>query len=709
MPFDNPSPFGTFGLMLRIVGQLGVPALLGLAGWWLSGRLAGGAAWGERVLAALLLTLGTGTLSTLLLGSLGLIHPVSLVIVAALWAGLAYRLRAPAAQPAPPLLPELPWSGRLALVALAVLASPYLWRALSEVIVDWDGLNYHAYKVGRWVQEGRLVRVEAPNPNDWTASYPAGHEAFVVQLTGVLHNELWAKLLNLPILGGLVIALASLGRQLRLSSGAALAGALLAVTTPAMFSWLATSYVDHLLALGVVAGLAFGLRAIRHPGRAPARGDPILAGLALGLAVGAKYSALPMVLLVAGAVGLGALRRGRRFGSLFDLALLGAPVILVGGGWYLWNWMVTGNPVWPVPFGPFEGAHDPSRPWHGSSILGSLPRIWEDRSLYYALTGVSPEGWNLLGLGPRWGALLWGSGVGLLGLLLGVLHGLWRSRAEAAARALVLLGALTMLLTWLRLPYFHQPGALITNTRFAMPGLCLAALGAAALAHWLRLPGWLLCLLAIAAMGVDATVLDLQLPGLSASGTWGVLGVLALLGAIPALLRWRPPVPPRLAWGTLGLAFLLGSWPLLSWREAHRLEQYVARWEAHGTSLPRFVRCIRAVRELRPEGAVAITAHSFPSYYYPFLEPFWTRRALYVPGRPGLPGNGYLGGSPPLEPFDRVLWSANLEREGVTVLVVSRLEGSMPWADEARLAREMGWTLAHADGSCQVFSAPEAP
>jgi 4-amino-4-deoxy-L-arabinose transferase-like glycosyltransferase len=707
MPFDNPSPFGAFGLMLRIVAQLGVPVLLGLGGWWLAGRLAVGAAWGERLLAALLLTLAGGTLSTLLLGGVGLIHPVTLVIVAALQAGVAYRFRVTGDEPAPPLLPDLPWSGRLALVVLAVLATPYLWRALTEVMVDWDGLNYHAYKVGRWVQEGRLVRVEAPNPNDWTASYPGGHEAFVVQLTGVLRNELWAKLLNLPILGGLVIALASIGRRLRLSSGAALTGALVAVTTPAMFSWLATSYVDHLLALGVVAGLAFALRAVTAPGRALAWGDLILAGVALGLGVGAKYSALPMVLLIAVAVGLAALLRGRRLGAATDLALFCTPIVLVGGGWYLWNWVVTGNPVWPVPFGPFAGAQDPLRPWEGSSILGSLPRIWNDWSLYYAITGVSPEGWNLLGLGRKWNALLWTSAVGIVGLLLGVLHGLWRRRTDAAARGLLLLGALTMLLTWLRLPYFHQAGALITNTRFAMPGLCLAAVGAAALAHWLRLPGWLLCLAAIAAMGVDATVLDLRIPGLPTTWTWGLLGALALIGAVLALLRWRPPVPPRLAWGALGLVLLLGSWPLLSWREAHRLDQYGHRWEAHSTGLPSFVRCIRAVRDIRPEGAVALTAHSFPSYYYPFLEPFWTRRVLYVPGRPGLPGNGYEGGYPPLEPFDRGLWQANLEREGVTALVVSRIEASMPWADEARFAREMGWKLTHADGICQVFSPPE--
>ncbi len=706
MLLTNPSPFSTLELALRLLGQLAVPLLLVLGGCMLASALVREGTRGERLLAALLLTVAGGSLSTVLLGSMGILGPATIVATALLWVVVTYAAQRRAGPPVklPPLLVGTPWVTRLALAGLLALALPYAWRALGVVIVDWDGLNYHAYKYARWLQEGSIVRIEAPNPYDWTASYPAAHEAFVAQLTGVLSNDMLAKTLNMPLLAGLVAAITALGTRLRLPAGISLAGALMVVGTPALFGWAATTYVDHLLVLGLVAALLFSLRADHDQGDSLPWRDHVLAGVAMGLALGAKYSALPIALLLAAVhVGIGLRRVNKLRFAIGALGLFAGTAALVGGFWYLQNWWVTGSPVWPVPIGPFEGAMDPKRSWEGSSILGSLPWLWETQRLYHALTGHGAQGWNHIGLGRKWPLLVGLVGLGLPTMFAAGLRDLWNRRpAWERGWLLVALVAATMLLTWLRLPYWNDDGALLSNTRFAMPGICVAALGGAALLHWLRLPGWVLGLVALVALGLDASVLDLHLPGIDRWRWWVLGGVGGLAVALSFPDRWlRPALAPAL--GLAALAALLGAWPLLSWRESQRTDQYLTESEAHGTRIADYVPCLEALDEHGPFHTAALTADTFPSYFYPFLGPFWQRRALFVPVRPGLPGNTYLGGRPSQAPFDPDLWAANLDREAVDVLVVSRLESNMRWAREAKEAAAMDWPRRYQDRTCRIY------
>ncbi len=709
MPLCNPSPFPAFELALRLAGQLAVPLLLVLGGMLLAGALVRRGTRGERLLAALLLTVAGGSLSTVVLGSLGILGPVSILVAAVLWVVLGFAAQQKAGPPAElePLLRDTSWATRLALAGLAVLALPYAWRALGVVIVDWDGLNYHAYKVARWVQEGSLVRIEAPNPYDWTASYPAAHEAFVAQLTGVLRNELLAKTVNLPLIAGLVAALTALGSRLRLPPEVSLAGALMVVGTPALFGWAATTYVDHLLALGLVASLLFTLRAAHHAGKGLPWRDALLAGVAMGLALGAKYSALPLALLLGAAhLGLGLRRPDRLRATAVALVSFGGAAALVGGFWYLQNWWVTGSPVWPVPVGPFEGAHDPLRSWDDASILGTLPWLVETQRLYHALTGHGAQGWNHIGLGRKWPMLVGLVGLGIPVMLVAGLRDLWRRR-PVKERGWLLVGVATLLMlqTWLSLPYWNDDGALLSNTRFAMPGLCVAVLGAAAALHWLRLPAWVLGVVALLALGLDAATLDLHLPGLD-GWRWWVLGVTAVVagGLAMAWRRVRSAVAPALA--LLLLAGTLGAWPLLSWRETHRHGWYATSWEGHATRIADYVPCLEALDELGPDRPTALSSERFPSYFYPFLGPFWQRPAFFVPVRPGLPGNTYLGGRPSQRPFDPELWASNLDTLGVEVLVVSRLDATMGWAREAREVAKLDWERTYQDRTCRIYERP---
>ena len=76
-------------------------------------------------------------------------------------------------------------------------------------------------------------------------------------------------------------------------------------------------------------------------------GHAIAIGLAAGFLMGSKYTGLLLAASVAPAV----LLAERRFRPLLLAAAVG---VLAGGQWYLWNWIHTGDPVYPMLFGLVE-------------------------------------------------------------------------------------------------------------------------------------------------------------------------------------------------------------------------------------------------------------------------------------------------------------------------------------------------------------------
>ncbi len=76
-------------------------------------------------------------------------------------------------------------------------------------------------------------------------------------------------------------------------------------------------------------------------------GHAIAIGLAAGFLMGSKYTGLLLAASVAPAV----LLVERRFRRLLLAAAVG---VLAGGQWYLWNWIHTGDPVYPMLFGLVE-------------------------------------------------------------------------------------------------------------------------------------------------------------------------------------------------------------------------------------------------------------------------------------------------------------------------------------------------------------------
>jgi len=217
-----------------------------------------------------------------------------------------------------------------------------LWAVLSLRAAptgDFDSREYHIANLATWLQHHNLWHLPYANLGQITATHPGNGEMFGLWLILPSHRD------GLDYIGPLafavlaVVAVAWIAREVFGAKAAAPAAlATMAVLFAPLF---ATSEIYSLetdipAAAGVLLAIGFILR---H------RTDPswrwtILAGVSLGLGVGAKYTALlPAVMVIAVAL---VICRDRRL-----LVGLIPGLVVFAGPWFLRNLVDTGNPVFP--------------------------------------------------------------------------------------------------------------------------------------------------------------------------------------------------------------------------------------------------------------------------------------------------------------------------------------------------------------------------
>ncbi len=247
---------------------------------------------------------------------------------------------------------------------LAVVLFLNLAQALAPP-TDADSVAYHFAHPKRFLLEGGLVFI--PRVAD-------GATPLLIQLTyvpvlglgGETAMTLWTMASG-SMAAWFVYALARnwLGREW------SLAAALVFMTTPAVIYGAGSGQVEVRLAL-------FALLAAWALGRSWESGEmrwTVVAGVGAGFFVGGKFTGL----LFAAGCGLLLILR-RRF--LVHGAAFSAVVIAAGASWYWWNWLHTGDPVFPMLFrllGPenyqyWDKAHDDflRASYFGSDVV--LPR-----------------------------------------------------------------------------------------------------------------------------------------------------------------------------------------------------------------------------------------------------------------------------------------------------------------------------------------------
>jgi hypothetical protein len=357
-------------------------------------------------LAALLecaLALSLLLVASELLGLVGLLRLGWLL--AALWlsAALAVVLwRAPSAGEKNGLRPDRHTDKHIAggmwpaLVVVSLMLGQWVFSTANVIgggMLSFDVLWYHMPFAAVFAQTASVTHVQFTQADPFVAYYPANSELFHAIGLIAFGNDFLSPLINLGWMALALLAGWCAGRRWRVEWWT-LAVAALLLSLPVL------SLTQPGEAFNDIVGLAALLAAVALI-LAPEAGGLELAsaGLALGLAVGTKYTFLvPAAAVVVGVAvtspSAARLRRG---------IILGAGVLLTGGWWYLRAAIHTGNPLGiQQTLGPLHlpGTYSPLANAQSQSVFSELTHLalWGSRFIP-GLAGAFGPLWPVLLLG----------------------------------------------------------------------------------------------------------------------------------------------------------------------------------------------------------------------------------------------------------------------------------------------------------------------
>jgi hypothetical protein len=558
--------------------------------------------------------------------------------------------------------PGLPRPARLLLVfILAYGVLSVAWHGATRIghgPEGWDVWTYHLSFPLEWVTSGEL-RNELQHYGDLSPPfYPIDAGLVAWSILAGAGSDLLARFAQAPFLATALTAFVSIPVALGLPPWSGLVAGGIFLSLPMVNGMTVLAMNDLSLASALVIALAWLLIWNRQGGLRLAA----MAGLSTGLFVGIKSSALLYGLLLIPLVAAGVLRGRKRPASLG--VFLGSS-LLTGGFSYLRNWIITGNPLFPIHFELFG-----RRLAEGWFALGRLMRTDFHRlPLRPVLAGelaIKELGWQYLlllaayGLGIGLLVVRWLVGAGSFSMLprrgtasehrtdgVGRFRGtqLWLLAAPILAYGV-----------FLRLPYRYHP-------RFYLPAVALLCCGVGlAAAHFPRA--------AIGLLGGMAGGIALNAAtgnAIIASWAWTMVPAAVIAGLADRLPRPSPPRIPARFLAALGLGLLtlavVSSGSLIERYRAHR-------WEQIEGDLGEVARWISAATRNEPL-RIAYAGFNAP---YLLRGAALANRVFFAPRNRR--GERYYGFGHrlvlPGKPKDEEAWLANLRRLSVDLLVTSR-------------------------------------
>lgn len=668
-------------LLLVQVGSVGVVA------WVATVRLVGQDLL-VRALTWVLLVLAQAVGVPLVLGMIGLLYLPSVVVAhLALVVGAVVVHRRHPVDAARTLGAGRGWSpfGLAALGASTVYVTLGAHLSLNpQRSFEFDTKEYHLANLASWLQAGHIWGLPYSQPGSMTANHPSSGEMFGLWLALPSHGD--ELVYVAPVAFGILAILAGalLGRELAGDKHGAGLGALAAVavlTAPIYFAQVESLLTDLIAAASVVTAVAFLLLA--HRSASPPPQLVALAGIALGLGIGSKYTAL----LPGLAVGLAAvvlLRRARVWWWLVP------GVLVLAAPWYVRNIVTTGNPLFPQGIGPIDGATTPME-------------VLEASLLDHLLDGET----GILGDGARLARDFIGPLLVIIALGIGASILRWARGRDRPAVGWVGGLAVVAFAIYVATPYTGGgPTGLnfiiVSCFRYAMIGVLLAAVaGLAVTARWLGLAlvgltlVWNVWQIA-EGTSTERYQLDVTMPSLIAAV--GVAVVVVLIAGRTESLRTRARrVPP----GAVAAVVLVGSLAvggalyhrLDRGRTPTLLETTLLALGADRPAVVVGVADLRAVLGPRLERPLVKVSRGGAADEIPFADEAQMRRRVL----------GDTTTSPPPPGLARELDRA-IDATGASVLVTG---GISPIGYPDGWLPAEGWCLAGGDAEGTVFVRPE--
>ncbi len=244
-------------------------------------------------------------------------------------------------------------------IAIAVTATflilPLIRILAGGMNLGSDDLSYHGPSVAEWVINHRVVFA----PYDYHAYYPFTAEALAAWFALPFHGDGLAGVAGAFWFFLLWFATTRLVTNLGGTRLSAYLAAALAVAAPFVTaSAVRFSSPDIAGVAMILAALAL-LTAPEVRGRVLPQGHALFIGLILGFAAGCKVSYVFALAVIGIWLLFPSFAPGPWSARVRGLAAVAAGVIATGTVWYVRNWIVTGNPLFPAQVGPFAGPFSP--------------------------------------------------------------------------------------------------------------------------------------------------------------------------------------------------------------------------------------------------------------------------------------------------------------------------------------------------------------
>ena len=300
----------------------------------------------------------------MVLGNLGLLTPGAVVTVAAaglLAAGILFaRLRTrptraettgpePANTAADAKGPWRPMALALfgGMVAVYVAATCVLGTNF-----HWDDRWFHAATPARWLIEQRFFMA----PIDFHTYYPYNAELLTLWLMLPFRSDAMVSLAGLYWVGLLLTAMMTILFTRGADKPTMLLVGALVLASPAVLAATRTCSAAEIAGTALIlAAVAFVATPAAVVSRRARMADFGYAGLLSGLATGCKVTFAPATIILFLFLLLRRRQGTNDSGRLRAAAVFACGVLLTGTYWYLRNFIVTGNPIYPAQLGPFDG------------------------------------------------------------------------------------------------------------------------------------------------------------------------------------------------------------------------------------------------------------------------------------------------------------------------------------------------------------------
>jgi hypothetical protein len=249
----------------------------------------------------------------------------------------------------------------------ALVFTPFVAAIVGHTLIApplaWDTLTYHGPRAVLWVQTGQATFDPAPGSWSIYRYHFAGAEVFLAWPMLVFRSDVLAGLATAVQWLGIGLAAWALGREVGLRGANAELAALSILFIPSLQLLVGTGYVEPALNCALTSGLALACRFLRSRGI----GAGLAACMALGVAGGTKFPALPPVAIAISVMLVAVIARPGRDQRWWFVAV-GVPAAAV----CVFPWIgvaiaETGAPFSPIPlrvFGMTLGSSNAAMEWY---------------------------------------------------------------------------------------------------------------------------------------------------------------------------------------------------------------------------------------------------------------------------------------------------------------------------------------------------------